>query len=55
MEDGKVKSAFVEPDNTSVNGKYSHLPFSLDLKQGIVFAMNWLGCILVSAADKVLG
>lgn len=45
VEDGKVKEAFVEADNTGLDGKF-YLPL-----------MAWvrlLICVIVSAAEKVL-
>lgn len=45
IEDGKVKSLYVEPDNTGLNGTFWDLHF-FDITNG---------CVLVSAAEKVLG
>lgn len=49
VEDGKVKEAFVEPDNTGLNGKlFPQTPLGNDERL-------LLTCDLVSAAEKVLG
>lgn len=45
IEDGKVKEAHVEPDNTGVNGMSLFLPI------GCIWLTNEL---IVSAAEKVL-
>jgi hypothetical protein len=58
VEDGKVKSAFVEPDNTGVDGEYPSLVRLLvssrrDLCTPVQ-EVRLTHC-LVSAAEKVLG
>jgi peroxiredoxin len=46
VEDGKVKEAFVEPDNTGLNGKTSFL---------LSTTSYMLTSLEVSTAEKVLG
>lgn len=54
IEDGKVKEAFVEPDNTGVNGKQSSSSRTLRFPTGVFTARWWGGGKLKTNIETAL-